>query len=86
MPDHHLDMVLFDADLGLRIDEFERFCLWLNLDAVLIFHDTSAHHGVVRSGISTLVAAGRLSGVNLPTPRGIFAGKFGVVAIARRGE
>ncbi|MGH6834175.1 MAG: class I SAM-dependent methyltransferase [Methylocella sp.] len=75
-PDRQLDMVLFDSELALNVDEFEHFRPWLSPGAIVIFHDTSSHEGVVISGISALIAEGRLSGVNLPTPRGIFIGKM----------
>lgn len=75
-PEGQLDMVLFDSDLMLRSAEFERFRPWLNPGAIVLFHDSSSHHEVVISGISALIAEGRLSGINLPTPRGIFIGKI----------
>jgi hypothetical protein len=68
-------MVLLDSELALRVHEFERFRPWLNPDSIAVFHDTSTHHGIVISGINALIAGGRLSGINLPTPRGIFLGK-----------
>lgn len=75
-PDQQLDMALFDSELSLRVDEFERFLPWLKPSAIVIFHDTSPHHGVVLSGINALMAKGRLSGLNFPTPRGIFVGSL----------
>jgi hypothetical protein len=75
-PDQQLDMALFDSELSYSVEEFERFLPSLKLSAVVIFHDTSPHHSVVISGINALIAKGRLTGINLPTLRGIFLGSL----------
>jgi predicted O-methyltransferase YrrM/glycosyltransferase involved in cell wall biosynthesis len=74
-PDGELDMALFDSDLALRVAEFERFRPWFSKGALVIFHDTAPHHGVVLAGVNELIAQGKLAGINLPTPRGVFIGK-----------
>ena len=74
-PDRHYDMAIFDSDTELRIHEFRRFRPWLKPGALLIFHDTSEHHGAVIAGVRALVAEGAIEGVNLPTPRGVWIGR-----------
>jgi len=74
-PDRHYDMAIFDSDTELRLHEFRRFKPWLKPGALLIFHDTSEHHGAVIAGVRALIAEGAIEGVNLPTPRGVWIGR-----------
>ncbi len=74
-PDKHYDLALFDSDLSLRIEEFRRFRPWLSEGAIVLFHDVSAHHGVVAEGVRTLLNEGAIVGFDFPTPRGLFIGK-----------
>lgn len=75
-PTVKFDLVLFDSELALRIEEFHRFRQWLNDEAVIVFHDTAPHHRVVGEAVKALVAKGVIVGLDLPTPRGIFLGKL----------
>jgi predicted O-methyltransferase YrrM len=70
------DLVFFDSELALRIEEFHRFRQWLSDEGVIVFHDTAPHHGVVGEAVKGLVATGVIAGLDLPTPRGIFLGKL----------
>jgi predicted O-methyltransferase YrrM/glycosyltransferase involved in cell wall biosynthesis len=75
-PTEKLDMAIFDSELALRIEEFDRFKNWLRDGAVVVFHDTAPHHAVVGDGVKDLVAKGLIVGLDLPTPRGVFIGKL----------
>jgi glycosyltransferase involved in cell wall biosynthesis len=75
-PTAKFDLVLFDSELVLRIEEFHRFRGWLSDDAVIVFHDTAPHHRIVGDAVNDLVAMGLIVGLDLPTPRGVFLGKL----------
>lgn len=70
-PSGPLDFLLLDSELGLREAEFKRFLPYLQQNAIIVFHDTSAEHGVVRAGIERLQRSGVLNAFFLATPRGI---------------
>jgi predicted O-methyltransferase YrrM len=75
VPDDSYDMALFDSELALRVPEFRRFRSSLKDGALVIFHDTARHHGVVIEGVRALIREGAITGVDLPTPRGVFVGR-----------
>lgn len=70
-PDRPIDFLLADSDIAIRIEEFHRFEPFLSPLAIVVFHDTSEIHAVVRKGLNDLEAAGVLACLHLPTPRGI---------------
>jgi len=77
------DMVIFDSELRLRIEEFRRFRPWLNDGGIVLFHDTAPHHEVVGAAVANLIREGQIAGLDLPTPRGLFIGKVLPSTIAR---
>jgi hypothetical protein len=69
--DPPIDMLLLDSELTLRVSEFEHFRTQLSRGAIVIFHDTSTIHRVVREGVTDLVAKRLLTGIMFPSPRGL---------------
>jgi hypothetical protein len=68
-------MAIFDSELELRDVELRRFLPYLTEGAIVVFHDTAAHHQVVADGLRVLISEGVVFGIDLPTPRGVFIGK-----------
>ena len=66
-----IDLLLLDSDLPLRVTEFEYFRSKLRPGSIVIFHDTSTTHRVVRQDVQNLMAEGKLRGMIFPTPRGL---------------
>lgn len=73
-PPNPLDFALFDSETTLREAEFRRFHQWLRPGALVVFHDTAPHHAVVGEAVKRLASEGLLTGIELPTPRGVFVG------------
>lgn len=73
-PTCRYDLAVFDSELGLREAEFRRFRPHLTDGAFVVFHDAAAHHQVVAEGLRRLIGEGALSGLEFPTPRGLFVG------------
>jgi Glycosyl transferase family 2/Methyltransferase domain len=74
VPEGKFDFAIFDSELELREKEFHRFRPWLTDGAIVVFHDTAKHHGVVGDCVAALTSSGALKGIDFPTPRGIFVG------------
>jgi hypothetical protein len=79
VPSERYEMVLFDSEISLRVPEFRRFRSWLEQGALVIFHNTAPHRVGLMEGVRALIAEGSLSGVDLPTPRGIFIGRVALM-------
>jgi hypothetical protein len=60
-----------DSDLSICGAELEWFRPHLRDGAVVVFHDTSSGHGVVREAVRELVARRLLTAIQFQTPRGI---------------
>ncbi|HEX8986105.1 MAG TPA: class I SAM-dependent methyltransferase [Bryobacteraceae bacterium] len=71
VPGEQIGILLLDSELSLRVSEFEHFRRCLKDGAIVIFHDTSTIHQIVRRDVSKLIADGLLTGVMFPTPRGL---------------
>ena len=70
-PEEPIDFLLLDSALEIREKEFRHFQPHLKPGAVVVFHDTSARHKVVREQIQQHLHTGVLTGFLLQTPRGI---------------
>ena len=70
-PGEQIGILLLDSELPLRASEFEHFRGYLKDGAIVIFHDTSTIHQIVRRDVRKLIADGLLTGVMFPTPRGL---------------
>lgn len=66
-----IDLFFSDSDLAIRGEEIVTVWPKLSARAVIVAHDTSPHHAVVRRDLDRFVADGLLSLVHLPTPRGL---------------
>lgn len=75
-PECAIDFLLLDSDVGIRSAEFRRYLPKLTKEAIVLFHDTSETHGVVKDDILKLVGEGCLEGLFLKSPRGIWIGKL----------
>jgi hypothetical protein len=64
----------------VREDEVKRFLPQINPNGVILMHDASSHLKVVRDAALKMEAAGLISIVLLPTPRGL------VIAQPRAGR
>lgn len=69
--DEEIGILLLDSELPLRITEFHHFRGRLQPGAIVIFHDTSTIHKIVRNDIQKLIEDGYLAGVNFSSPRGL---------------
>ncbi len=78
--DGAIDLFFSDSDLGLREAEVRRFLPQINPHGVILLHDASSHHKVVREAAHAMEAEGLISAVFLPTPRGL------VIAQPRAGR
>lgn len=66
-----VDLLLLDSELSLRGDEFTWFRPHLREEAIVVFHDTSAEHGVVLDAVRSITSSGLLRAIHLRTPRGV---------------
>jgi predicted O-methyltransferase YrrM len=75
-----IDLFFSDSDIDLREQEVKRFLPQINPHGVILMHDASSHHRLVRDAARRMEADGLISAVFLPTPRGL------VVAQPRAGR
>jgi predicted O-methyltransferase YrrM len=78
--DGTIDLFFSDSDMPIREQEVKRFLPQINPNGLILMHDASSHHKVVRDAARSMEAEGLLSVVFLPTPRGL------VVAQPRAGR
>jgi predicted O-methyltransferase YrrM len=78
--DGTIDLFFSDTDVPIREQEVKRFLPQINPDGLILMHDASSHHKVVRDAAKSMESEGLLSVVFLPTPRGL------VVAQPRAGR
>ena len=69
--DGAIDLFFSDSDMPIREQEVKRFLPQINPNGILLLHDASSHHKVVRDAAKAMEAEGLLSVVLLPTPRGL---------------
>jgi len=65
-----IDMLVPDSELPLRVREFEHLRPELRPGAIVIFHDTSTNHRIVREDVTRLTEE-RLLATIFPSPRGL---------------
>jgi predicted O-methyltransferase YrrM len=75
-----IDLFFSDSDMPIREQEVKRFLPQINPNGLILMHDASSHHQVVRDAARSMEAEGLLSVVFLPTPRGL------VIAQPRAGR
>jgi predicted O-methyltransferase YrrM len=75
-----IDLFFSDSDMPIREQEVKRFLPQINPNGIILMHDASSHHKVVRDSAKSMEAEGLLSTVFLPTPRGL------VIAQPRAGR
>lgn len=75
VPSQPVEFALLDSDIGIRHLEFLNIRKHFAPDAFVMFHDVAPHHGALNDNVRNLVAEGLISGMELPTPRGLFLGK-----------
>jgi predicted O-methyltransferase YrrM len=75
-----IDLFFSDSDMPIREQEVKRFLPQINPNGIILMHDASSHHKVVRDAARSMEAEGLLSVVFLPTPRGL------VIAQPRAGR
>ncbi|HEX4020147.1 MAG TPA: class I SAM-dependent methyltransferase [Acidobacteriaceae bacterium] len=78
--DGAIDLFFSDSDMPIREQEVTRFLPQINPQGIILMHDASSHLKIVREAALKMEAAGLLSVVMLPTPRGL------VVAQKRAGR
>jgi predicted O-methyltransferase YrrM len=78
--DGTIDLFFSDSDMPIREQEVKRFLPQINPNGLILMHDASSHHKVVRDAAKSMEAEGLLSTVFLPTPRGL------VIAQPRAGR
>ena len=78
--DGTIDLFFSDSDMPIREQEVKRFLPQMNPNGLILMHDASSHHKVVRDAARSMEAEGLLSVVFLPTPRGL------VIAQPRAGR
>ena len=66
-----IDFAFFDSAADIRHLEFLRFLPWMNRSTVVGFHDTGPQHVFRERYLAPLEAAGYISPLYLPTPRGV---------------
>jgi predicted O-methyltransferase YrrM len=66
-----IDLFFSDSDPDLREKEVKRFLPQINPNGIILIHDASSHHKVVRDAARSMESEGLLSVVFLPTPRGL---------------
>jgi len=75
-----IDLFFSDSDMPIREQEVKRFLPQINPHGVILMHDASSHHKIVREAAHKMEAEGLISAVFLPTPRGL------VIAQPRAGR
>ena len=75
-----IDLFFSDSDMPIREQEVRRYLPQISPFGVILMHDASSHLKQVRDAALKLEAAGLISVVLLPTPRGL------VVAQKREGR
>jgi predicted O-methyltransferase YrrM len=75
-----IDLFFSDSDMPIREQEVKRFLPQINPNGIILMHDASSHHKVVREAARSMENEGLLSVVFLPTPRGL------IVAQPRAGR
>jgi predicted O-methyltransferase YrrM len=75
-----IDLFFSDSDMPIREQEVKRFLPQINPNGLILMHDASSHHKVVRDAARSMEVEGLLSVVFLPTPRGL------VIAQPRAGR
>lgn len=75
-----IDLLFSDSDIDVREKEVKGFLPLMNPQGLILMHDASSHLKKVRDAALRMEAAGLLSVVLLPTPRGL------VVAQRREGR
>jgi predicted O-methyltransferase YrrM len=78
--DGTIDLFFSDSDMPIREQEVKRFLPQINPSGIILMHDASSHHKVVRDAARSMENEGLLSVVFLPTPRGL------VIAQPRAGR
>ncbi len=78
--DGTIDLFFSDSDMPIREQEVKRFLPQINPNGLILMHDASSHHKVVRDAARSMEAEDLLSVVFLPTPRGL------VIAQPRAGR
>ncbi len=66
-----IDLFFSDSDITVREAEVKRFLPQINPHGLILMHDASSHHKIVREAAYAMEAEGLLSAVFLPTPRGL---------------
>ena len=66
-----IDLFFSDSDMPIREQEVKRFLPQINPNGLILLHDASSHHKVVRDAAKSMEAEGLLSVILLPTPRGL---------------
>jgi predicted O-methyltransferase YrrM len=66
-----IDLLFSDSDMPIREQEVKRFLPQINPNGIILLHDASSHHKVVRDAARSMESEGLLSVVFLPTPRGL---------------
>ena len=66
-----IDLFFSDSDMPIREQEVKRFLPQVNPNGIILMHDASSHHKVVRDAAGSMENEGLLSVVFLPTPRGL---------------
>jgi predicted O-methyltransferase YrrM len=66
-----IDLFFSDSDMPIREQEVKRFLPQISPNGIILLHDASSHHKVVRDAAKSMEAEGLLSVVLLPTPRGL---------------
>ena len=74
-PKQPIDFALLDSDIGIRHLEFRHFRHHFAQSAFVAFHDVAPHHGALNDNVRALVNEGLITGIDFPTPRGLFLGK-----------
>jgi len=69
--DGTIDLFFSDSDMPIREQEVKRFLPQINPNGIILLHDASSHHKVVRDAAKSMETEGLLSVVLLPTPRGL---------------
>lgn len=69
--DGSIDLLLLDSELPLRVSEFGYYRHQLFRGAIMIFHDTSTIHRIVREAVEDLVARRLLTCVMFSSLRGL---------------
>lgn len=69
--DGTIDLFFSDSDMPIREQEVKRFLPQINPNGIILMHDASSHHKVVRDAARSMESEELLSVVFLPTPRGL---------------